>query len=60
MPEFSRRNIILHRFRVNKNEGESGIGYNMIIGHGIVVQLGLLSDFKRKVLQWDEITVPMK
>ena len=25
-----------------------------------MVQIGLLADFKRQLLQWDDITVPMK
>ena len=32
----------------------------MIIGSDIMVQLGLLAEFKRQVLQWDGVTVPMK
>ena len=32
----------------------------MIIGRELMVQLGLSSEFKRQVLQWDGIIVPMK
>ena len=32
----------------------------MIIGHDVMVQLGLLSDFKRQVLKLDGVPVPMK
>ena len=32
----------------------------MIIGHVLMVQLGLASKFKRQVLQWDGATVHMK
>ena len=32
----------------------------MIIGHDLMLQLGLLSEFKHQVLQWDGVTVPMK
>ena len=32
----------------------------MIIGRDLMVKLGLTSDFKRQVLQWDCATVPMK
>ena len=46
MPEFSSSNIILHLFHIDNNEGESGIVYVTIIGHNLVVQLGLLSKFK--------------
>ena len=32
----------------------------MIIGRDLMVQLGLMADFKRQVLQWDGATVHMK
>ena len=32
----------------------------MIIGHDRMVQLGLMADFKRQLLQWDGATVHMK
>ena len=32
----------------------------MIIGHGLMVQIGLNDDFKHQVLQWDGATVHMK
>ena len=60
MPYFSSRKIILHRFQFDKNKGESGVGYGMIIGHDLMVQLSLLDDIKRQVLQWDGTTIPMK
>ena len=60
MPYFSVRNIIKHRFRVNNNKGESVIGYYMIIFCDLMVQLGLLSDFKHQFLQWDGVTLSMK
>ena len=60
MTEFSSSKIILHCFHVVKNEGELGIGYDMIIFRNLMVQLGLLVDFERQVLHWDGATVPMK
>ena len=59
-PYFSSRKIILHRFNVDKNEGESGIGYDMIIAHDLMAQLELLDDFKTQLIQWDGATAPMK
>ena len=50
----------MHRFYVDQNEGESVIGYEMIIGHDLMVQLGLSDGFKRQVLEWDDATVTMK
>ena len=60
MPDFSSIKIILHRFHVDNNEGESVTVYDMIIGHDIMVQLDLSADLKRQVLQWDGVTVPIK
>ena len=47
MPDFSISKILFHRFHVDNNEGESGIGYDMIIGLNLMVQIGLLDDFMR-------------
>ena len=60
MPEFSSSKIINRRFHVNNNKGESGIGYYMIIGRDLTVQLVLMANFKRQFLQWDGATVPIK
>ena len=60
MPEFSSSKIIEHQFHVKNDKGKSGIGYDMIIGRDLMVQLGILSDFKCQLLQWDGTTVPMK
>ena len=60
MPEFSSSKKINHRFHVDNNKGESGIGSDMIIGRDLMVQLGLKDDFKCQVLQWDSYTVHIK
>ena len=60
MTEFSGIKIINHRFHVDNDEVESGIGQEMIIGCDLIVQLGLTSDFKCQVLQWGGTTVDMK
>ena len=60
MPNVSGRNIINHRLHVNNYKGESGLGYDMITGCDLMVQLGLMADFKRKLLQWDGATVHIK
>ena len=41
MTYFSISSIIPHQFHVDKNEGNSGIGYGMIIVRDLMVQLGL-------------------
>ena len=60
MQEFSSRKITQYRFHVDKNEGKSGIGYDMIICRDPMLQLGLLAEFKRRVLKRYGVTVPMK
>ena len=60
MPEFSSSKIINHRFHVDNNKGESGIGYDIIIGRGLMVQIDLKADFKRQILQWYGATAHMK
>ena len=59
IPEFSSSSIILHQFHIDNNRGENGIGYDMIIDRNLMVQLGLLDDFKLQVHQWDGYTIPM-
>ena len=49
-----------HRFHVDNNSGELYIGYYIIVGHKLILQLGLSVDFKHQVLQWDDDIVPMK
>ena len=50
----------MHRFYVDNNEDVSGIFFDMIIGHELIVQLGLLDKFKRQGLQQDGITETKK
>ena len=60
MPSFSSIKIIFHRFHIVTNKGEPGIGYEMIIGNDLMVQLGLLEKNKCQLLQWDGTNIPMK
>ena len=60
MPYFFSRKIILHQFHVDKNEGDSGIGYKTIIGGNLIVKLGLVDDLNIKSLQQYCAAVPMK
>ena len=39
MAELFNRKIIIHRFRVDDDEGDTGIGYAMIISHVLMVQI---------------------
>ena len=60
MPEFSSSRIINHCFHVKNDKGDSGICYDMIIGREMMLQLGMMTNFKRQVLQWDGAIVHMK
>ena len=51
MPDLSSIKIINHRFHLDNDKGESGIGYDIIIVRDLMVQLGLTDEFKRQVLQ---------
>ena len=41
MPDFSISNIINHRSYVNNDKVELDIGYGMIIGRDLMIQIGL-------------------
>ena len=45
MLEISGRKIINHIFYVDNDEGESGVGYDMIIDRNLMVQLGPYRQF---------------
>ena len=59
MPELSSSKIIEQLLHANNNKFKSGIGYDMITGRDLMVQLGPIFDFKRQSLQWYVATVPM-
>ena len=60
MPEFSSSKIINNCLRVNNEKGESGIGYYIIIGCELMVQIGLTADLEPQFLKWDGATVHRK
>ena len=60
MPYFSISKIIEHRFHVDNEKVELGIGYDMIIIHDLMLQLGPSADFKHQGLHWDGIIVLIK
>ena len=59
-PDFSRREKKSHRFHVDNYEGESGIGYGIILGPELMVYLVMMVDLKCNVLQWYSAAVPTK
>ena len=60
MPEFSGSKIIKHKFQVDNEDTNANIGYDMIIGRDLQMKLGCITDFKRNVLTWEDISVPMR
>ena len=59
MPYFSRRKIISHQFHVDINEGESGIGYEIIEVRELVVQIILVDGFGHRFQSWENYIVTM-
>ena len=57
MPYFSISKAILYQFHIYNNACELGICFDIIIGRDMMVQLGLMDDFKYQVLQWDGTSV---
>ena len=49
-----------HHFQIDGGEDDQGMGYEMIICCGIMVNFILIDNFKRDVLQWGGDVVPTK
>ena len=60
MPCFSIYKIITYHFHIDNEEDGTGIGYEMIIGHDIMVQLVMMTGFRFKVLSCVYYVVPTK
>ena len=59
MPEFSSSRIIRHRFHVDQSKDRQNLGYDVILGRDIMIKLGLATDFARRKLVWDQMSIPM-
>ena len=57
LAEFSIRKITTHHFHVDDEKGYTYIGYDMIIGYNLMVNLELISNVKSKVLELDNAVV---
>ena len=57
MTEFSGSKIINNCFHVDNDEGELGIGHDMIMCRDLMVQLCFTADFKHQLLEWNGATV---
>ena len=60
MPYFSSSKNITHFLYVDNREGGSGIGYEMIVGLDLMLQIGLKEKCGFQILEWDDVVVPMK
>ena len=60
MTDLSISKIITHHYHVNGDESDKCIGYGMIIGCYLMVQLGMIYDFKCNLIEWDVALVIMK
>ena len=60
IPESYSIKIITHRSYIDNEGSVSGFVYDTIIGHDLILQLFLKSDFGIQILEWDETVVPMK
>ena len=60
MPEFSISMIIKICFHVDDNKGDTGIGYAMITGRHLMVQLRIISEYNHKLLDCYDGVVTMK
>ena len=60
MQYFSSSKFISYQFCIDNDEGKSGIVYEMIMGHDLMIQIGLAANFKSNVLEWDDDVMQMK
>lgn len=57
LPEFSDSKIINWKFSVEDSEN---IGYDMIIGRDLMMQLKINFSFENKSVSWEGIEIPMR
>ena len=60
VPGFSSRKIITNFLCFDHAGRYSGIVYEIIMGHELMVQLGPKENFGWKFLEWDETDITMK
>ena len=58
--QFSRIKIVTRQFHIDDYEGNTGIGYYVIIGWYLMVQPGIISNFKYNFFEWDGATLTTK
>ena len=59
MTKFYSIKIITHIFHIDNEDGDIGIGYEIIIGQDLMVQLGKIDGFRNNFTKWDVTAVPM-
>ena len=60
IPKFSIIKIIPNQVPFDNNKVDTGIGYGIILGRELIVQLGMITYFKDKILEWYVMTIHMK
>ena len=57
LPEFSDKKIIRWNFNITDSKD---LGYDIIIGRDILIELGISLSFKNKSVKWEGISIPMR
>ena len=57
LPEFSDKKIITWTFNVADKES---LGYDMILGRDLLMELKMNVSFNRKIVTWEETEIPMR
>ena len=57
LTEFSDKKIITWTFNVADKES---LGYNMILGRDLLIELKMNISFDRKIVTWEGIEIPMR
>ena len=57
LSKFSNSKIIEWKFNLAEREN---LGYDMIIGRDLLGQLGMIIDYKNKLIEWEGTKIPMR
>ena len=60
MPQFYNSKILTYHFHIDNAQIDYGIGYDMIIGRALMVQLGQKANFGCQILKWGKTVITMK
>jgi len=60
LAEFSPSSIINHTFQVGEESTAGDIGYDVIVGRKLLIELGLIMNFEDRTMSWNGNVVPMR